>query len=382
MLSTLHPALHDSNSLPAGFLWRVKRMLRSAVDWRPMPVSLPRHLCHFIELDVEGIPSRLLAGSLSLQLRQLTGLSSVGFAYLPQGPRAVVWYWDEANEEVVGLASAARRENEMIELWPETIRKSLPANGVYIARCTNGVEALAMKAGRVRRTRWFAEMPDAAEWLRFLRDMGSAETVQPEVGTFPVSRVPPPGWKLHSAFREPISFRAWAVTGLGAVLGAAVIVAAVYQLKLDRAIDREQAIVNRIEVENAGTIAIQRQIVELLGYIDGLQLNKPKSSQLGLMAELAASGVFDERGDISLLEWEYRGGRLRLLFAVPADSGSLEKFLARLESIRSFDEIRLLPDSPPRTIEIQAAVKPQAMPLIQHEDTGEAEMSAEGRRHE
>ena len=74
------------------------------------------------------------------------------------------------------------------------------------------------------------------------------------------------------------------------------------------------------------------------------------------MQAVADAGLISESTRIRLTEWEYRGDRLRLQFAVPADNFSLGLFLGVLESLPAFREIRLITDSPPGTVGIQARV--------------------------
>ena len=74
------------------------------------------------------------------------------------------------------------------------------------------------------------------------------------------------------------------------------------------------------------------------------------------MQAVADAGLISESTRIHLTEWEYRGDRLRLQFAVPADNFSLGLFLGVLESLPAFREIRMITDSPPGTVGIQARV--------------------------
>lgn len=336
------------------------RPVWSLMDWRPATVRLPRHLCHFVTLEMQGVPARMLKGAIELQLKQLTGIFRIGFAFRAHEDRADVWYWNEALDEVTQLAGS---DGAAVALWPESVLREAPADGLFLVACQKGFEGFAKKAGQLRRTRWFSGMPTSVEWLQFARDAGHAEHDVPAPRQFPMLAHASAGWKLHSAFQKPVSNRSWAVAGVAALLGSGVCAAGVYQVKLDRAIATEQATIARIEQENASTIGVQQRINKLAQYVDRLQLGERKVLQLGLMAEIAASGLIDEAGKTSVAEWEYRGRRLRLVLVVPQDRGSLEGFLERIEAIPSFTEVRLLPDSPANTIAVQMVVEPRDLPL-------------------
>jgi hypothetical protein len=225
-------------------------------------------------------------------------------------------------------------------------------------RRIEGYEALALEDGEIRRTRWFADLPDARNWSGFVRDAGYSQVLDavPQPQPAALSRKAPKGWKLSSHFLARVPLTALGVAVFTALLGAALLAMAIYQIKLEQAIRVEDLEVERIARENAAAFDLQKKIAASSAYLDQLRRGQPEALQLELMQALAESGLImtDER-QVSLLEWEYRGQQLRLLFAVPPKL-ALVDFLARLETLPMLKNIRLLPDTPAQTVGVQATL--------------------------
>jgi hypothetical protein len=336
--------------------------LHSLLDWRRAAARIPRRLCHHAALDVRNIPRRHLMASLRLQLMQLTGLARVGFACRLHEGMAQVWYWDEADADAFRAALRGGGDSvNGIAPWPEPLLRAAPGEGLHLLSCDEGCEAVALRGGAIRRTRWFRAMPDDAAWAAFVRDVGLEPAGHPRPAAaqaLPSLERPAAGWKLSTRLIEPVPLQAWALAALVALLGAALIAGGLYELKLGRLIADEQAEIARIRSENAATLALHKELTEAGGYLAALDRTRPAMLQLDLMRAIAGSGLVDDPFRISLLEWEYRGGRLRLLFSVPADGFSLGDFLAELEKLPLFGGIRLMPDTPRGTVGIQASLAP------------------------
>lgn len=339
------------------------RLGRQFANWRPPVKVLPRHECRFVVLDMDGVPIKLVESALALQLKQLTGCSEPGFAFRVDDGQASVWYWDETPGRSEAGGRLGRENEARCAPWPETLLKVFPSQNVVLAKCVEGVEALVWRDGRIYRARWFATAPSETQWTAFLRDGGMPDREPAHVQTLPLRGHPPAGWRLHSRHLRPMPATWWGAAAAGLFGAILIVFALVYEFKLDRAIAQERAIVSDIGARNAGTIALQERISDISDFVVRLGLEEPKVSQIGLMSEMAASGLFDETGAVSLMEWEYRSGRLRMLFALPAESGPLQAFLEKIETVPSLEQIRLLPDSPPRTVAVQARVIPRNLPV-------------------
>jgi len=336
-------------------------LLRDFADWRPRIVPVPRALCHFLALDIRNLPQRYLASSIRLQLAQLTGMARLGFAYHAQGNAARLWYWDEAELQENSLCPAGEACPNGVKPWPEPLLRGPLEDGLHLVACGQGYEAVAIEKGGVWRTRWFRERPEAQAWVAFVRDAGRDPASHPlpaSVVRVPASSHPPKGWRLSTHLLQPITAAAWAAAGVAALVGAVLIVGLLYEFKLNGIISAEQAELKRLLHDNATTIALQRKIGEQTSYLGAMNKARPLVLQLELMKRLAESGLVGEASKISLAEWEYRNDRLRLLFSVPDDGFSVGEFLASLESLDMFTDIRLMPDTPPRSVGIQASLAP------------------------
>ena len=75
-----------------------------------------------------------------------------------------------------------------------------------------------------------------------------------------------------------------------------------------------------------------------------------------MQALIDAGLLGGENNPVSLIEWEYRNQRLRLLFQVPPDKFDLGAFLAVLERQPMFKSVKLMPDTPALTVGVQAQV--------------------------
>jgi len=316
---------------------------------------------------MRGVPTRLLPGAVRLQLVQLTGLAQPGFICRAGKERVSVWYWDEARS-LPGLEPS--RYKTGLALWPESVMSAVPPDGLHLIKRSEGYEALAVVVGEIRRTRWYAQLPDVEKWTLFARDAGHAtEGIEVPVPRSAVSsELPPKGWKLQSRFLAPIPLPVWGIAALSAFLGAVLLAAAVYQLKLTLAIREERAALAVITEENAAALALQEKIRSGMSYLEKFHRVQPETLQLDIMRALADSGLIDMEGKLSLLEWECRGSQLRLLFAVQPGL-ALGDFLAQLERLPMVRELRLQPDTPPQTVGVQAVLKPWRWVAAEEENT-------------
>lgn len=341
-----------------GAVLAFKRKLVEYLDWRPQIVRVPRSECHWLPLAMEGVPRRLMASSIRLQLIHLTGQSSIGFVWRMVDAVAEVWYWDEQWLQESDLLPVADSLSVGVAPYPENLfRPNLP-DGLHLIACSEGVEALAIVTGKTRKTRWFPSQPDAEAWAGFVRDAGCdpsehALPVQPSVlESAPLQT----GWKLQTGLSSRFSHAFFIGMGILVLAGALCSALLAYDFRYQTSISDARREYQRLASENAALLALTRQITANADYFSALASEQPPVSQLALMRSLAEAGLFGEATKISVLEWEYRNGRLRLLFAVPAENFSLSLFLSTLEKQGILQEIRLMPDTPPLTVGIQAVV--------------------------
>jgi len=336
----------------------IRRRAADFVDWRPQVIQLPRLQCHWISLDLTGVSRRLLASSIRLQLQHLTGIASIGFVWKIEADQAEVWYWDEARIAAGAGDKAGEAMSAGLAPYPETSFRLPLADGLHLLACVDGCEAVFIDGGKLRKTRWFAQAPDSHGWVAFVRDAGRDPAAHPlpEIARPAMSKQVQPGWKLHTGFSNRLSPAFWGGALLLALLGVLLAAALSYQIKLVWTAAEARAEYRRLSKEHAELIALNRSIGDYTDFFATLANAKPQVSQLLLMRALVAAGVFGESTKISLLEWEYRNGRLRLLFAVPQEEFSLSMFLSALEGQAEFKDVRLMPDTPPQTVGVQLLV--------------------------
>lgn len=344
---------------------KVKRyargILRELFDWRPQAAAVPRARCHFMAFDVRNIPQRQIASSLRLQLTQLSGLKKFGFAWRAEGGHAQAWYWDEAelsaNDLTTSNGNRTSPANGLMP-WPEPLLRAPLGDGLHLIACTQGFEAIAIENGKLHRTRWLAQRPTEDIWTAFVRDAGGASTKRdmPAPKNASVLARPAPGWKVSTHLVKPLPVGVWAGLTALTLVGMVLIAGIIHEAKLESTMQELQAKTQKLLKDNATTIALQKEIDGQAGYLDAMMKARPHFLQLMLMQGMADSALLGRTTGINLLEWEYRDNRLRILFAVPEEGFSLGEFLAKLERQPMFKEIRLMPDTPPRTVGIQATL--------------------------
>ncbi len=314
----------------------------------PRIIVLPRGKCHRLTLDLKGVPRRMLQSSIGLQLGHLTGQPVVGFAWRLAGTQAEVWYWSD-----VPLASQAVD----VMPCPEPLLRSEMPVGLHLVQCAAGFEAVSIKDGGVtHRTRWFAGLPAEVAWQQFVRDAGA----DPDQHPLPAAKAmalqsqPAKGWVLFSADIKPISTQQWAIWGGVALVGATLFGLLSYNIKLivnTHALKKEYATLSE---QSAATLKLQSEIETLQKPAAAIVQVQPQVLQTKLMASLASAGLFDKATKVNLQEWEYRNGRIRIQFSVPAEGFELGKFLEAVERLGLFKNVRLLSGTPPQSVGLQA----------------------------
>jgi hypothetical protein len=325
---------------------------------RPRLVPLGRGQCHRLLLETKGIAPRQLASSVGLQLGHLTGQRSLGYAWLSRGERTEVWYWDES----------AMQAQEGQTPCPEMLLRSALGDGLHLLRCLSGFEAISRVDGQLHKTRWFAQSPDAQAWAAFVQDAGFDPAQHPiqEARVAPLNEHMQRGWRMHSSALRPLTWQYWAAVAGVTLVGCAVFSALTYQVKLNLRLEELRAEHTRLASESAAALTLQRQIDDQRLQLDAVAAVQPAQLQMRLMARLADSNLFDGlQGKVGLSEWEFRNGRIRMAFSVPAEGFSLSDFLQDVEALDLFSDLRLLPGAPAQVVALQAALKSSLPPPSQ-----------------
>lgn len=163
------------------------------IDWRPFPATVPRSNCRHLTIPLRGIPKRLHASTIRLQLLNLTGLPAIGFAWKLSGDEAEVWHWNE--EKFRNTVDFPLTESLINGIQPQPemlLRSTTLPDGLHLLACRNGYEALSIVGTRLIKTRWFPRPPDDTAWQGFVRDAGRI----PEENPRPAPTSPSLGNKL------------------------------------------------------------------------------------------------------------------------------------------------------------------------------------------
>lgn len=331
---------------------------------RPQLAPLSRRLCHRLVLDLKGVPRRMAASSIGLQLGHLTGLAKPGYAWRFDGAQAEVWYWDEAPAAPAGSAAPASPLTPGTRPCPEVLLRPALPDGLGVLRCQDGFEAVSQSQGRTLRTRWFAAVPSAAAWQQFVRDAGGDPSRHPMPATqsLALNQAFGRAWSIHTSMLRPLGRRAWLTLAVLALGGMALFSALSYSIKLAQRIDAVRQEHAALSGQYGTALTLQRQIESQRQQLSLVADVQPKVLQLRVMAQLAAAGLFDEATQVSLQEWEYRNNRIRLQFAVPAEGFVLGEFLESIEKLGLLSNVRLLPGAPPQTVALQATLAGDDLP--------------------
>lgn len=326
--------------------------------WAPVP----RAQAHRLLLAMPRMADRQLQAAVGLQVQRLHGRGNMGYCWRRQGDEQVeVWYWDEA-------ASAASASVDLgvdgRQPCPENLLKAPPPDGFALTRCVKGLEATFCRGGRLEKTRWFPGPPSEVDWAWFVQDAGQspADAPVPRVREgAPLAR-PAPEWAFFTNLLKPLSRAALAGVAVATLAGGALAAAGVYDLKLSRELERVQAQRSTLAQEAATAVKLQAELNAITEKVAGLSAQQAPVLQLQALARLANSGLVGEGAKVYLLEWEFRNDRLRMLFAVPSDKFVLTDFLANIEKIGVFTDVRLVPGTTGQTVGLQAGL--QRVPSI------------------
>lgn len=330
--------------------------LPALLNWRAAFLIVPRERCHYAVFDIGQIPRRYVMSSLRLQIMQTTGIKSPGFACRPKTGKACVWFWEEIDGFPAQQPGTEMNAGVECQPWPEPLMRGPLVDGLHLISCGRGYEAVAVEKGEIRRTRWFRSKPTDDAWVAFVRDSGRDPVahITPDIKHPTTLSRPPKGWRLSSSFVPPKPWFAFGMAATLAIAGSLVIVASIYNYKLNSLIEVEEADLVSLRRDNAAEILLQQEAARQREYLAALEKSKPALTQLELLGEFAGTELLGAPGGISIWEWEYRSGRLSAYFSVPDTEFSLGDFLQRIEAIPILEDIRLVSDSPRGTVGIQA----------------------------
>jgi hypothetical protein len=329
---------------------------------RPLLV-LARSDVHFALVDLANTPPKLAEQALRIKVRSLSPDADFAFCYrLPRKLAATnsaeVWFWNRA--ALASRAQAAGRTLEAFVVVPESALGAINEDGIYLLSCAEGggYEAQAVSGGQLQRSRWFAAMPSDADWQAFLRDARADTALALPTRAQPMRLQPLSINRLSfgSAIRPASPVALWAASAVLAAVGALAIGMGVFQYRVAQELERMQVEVDAGRGRNKEVLNLERKVTSERAAVVDIALLDPGVSQSALLAHFAQVGLLSVEQGVTLNEWDYRNKRLRLAFDVPLDNFVLSDFLRQLEKVAILSNVRLLPESGPRQVVIQADV--------------------------
>ena len=315
---------------------------------------LARGLCHFKLIDLSHVPLRERARALSLQVGQFSPYAGSDHYALWQDGRAMVWYWNL--ESVQRSMREAGLAPERVRVLPESVLYAQGISGLRLIRNLQGVEGQYWQDSRLLHSRWWKDVPEAAEWLAFQRDLGlGGETRQ-------VEAPPPIELELHQTpqlissaggamanWRDERVVYALLVLALffpSAWIGAKLIKSELAQRAvLDLAAELEGKAMPQIKARELALRAAARS--QALRNLD------PYPNQLELMARVAGALP---KGATYVKEWDFRDGKLRIVLVMQNDAFSSSALVGALQKAGGFENVQAAPGTDPKVLAISMDV--------------------------
>lgn len=338
---------------------------------------VPRQVLTFVRLAMPALGRGRLLDAARLQLTQYMPAGPFGFICRAQTHGYVIaWAW-----VIVGSAGSPRRRGN----WPESASDDT-TQGLRLLRRSAGFEAQQWAGGELLHSRWFATLPDDAEWQRFARGCG----VDPQGYPLPEPTVarqlrrPSRAWLAGDNLPAADPWQGWhwqvGLLLLGCIAAAALglHLQAREQLRIDTLrltalrSSREASLQSRMRFEQASAE---------LGTLSALA---PKLSQLELLDRVVASGIFapikkseptkpapvapslapgmppgaglPELALTRLLDWDFRNGQLKITLELPERDMTLLDITRRLEAVPGLGVLRVGQDSAGNTLTLSGTV--------------------------
>lgn len=320
---------------------------------------LARALCHFKLVDLSHVPLDARAQALSLQVAQFSPHPATGHYAVWRNGRALVWYWDQAAVQR-GMAEedlSVRR----VRVLPESVLYVPGTSGLRLIRNLQGVEGQCWQDDRLMQSRWWKDVPDAAEWLAFQRDIGlareSRQSEAPQILNLELNHTPQlsssaggeaAGWRDERAVYALLALALFTPT---AWIGAKLIKAELAQrATLASTVELEAKALPQFDAREQALRAAAR--ANALGGLD------PYPSQLELMARVASALP---KGATNLKEWDFRDGKLKIVLVMQNNTFSSSALVGALQETGGFENVQAAPGNDPKVLAISmdvTAVRP------------------------
>lgn len=320
---------------------------------------LSRPLYRYARFELKSVPKPQRAQALELQIRQWTPFSRTGWYLLWEHDEALIWAWDADRVEAAMLENALKPK--AVSIIPETLLQQGKGQGIHLVSCLEGYEGQVWSERSLLSCRWWPEPPDGAAWINFQRDAG----VSPEHQS---NSVPPPlplqwserPWGRSAALDRSAAYgenvEQWALPVVALSLLAVTLWYGAQWVKLQTAIKDRSAELETLDQRARPIIEARGHALEALARIKALQSTDPYPDQLSLLAKVAQSLPKDGS---YLKQWEFQGGKLKLLIASPNKMVSSD-FVKQFQSLGIFKNVQTVPNNDPASLALSMKVMPQA----------------------
>jgi hypothetical protein len=214
----------------------------------------------------------------------------------------------------VGSAiAAAGNSAEHPRIVPETVIRTPQRDGPRLARALDGVDGQLWRDGHLVASRWWPDVPSAAEWRNLQREAGIAPDQQSVAVPEPIEPAWMRGsWLGKSPTRHEGTLRALeaplVLAGALALTGATAWFATAL-LSLRQATRDAEAKLQAAESSAQPVLSARQSALNDLTRIKQLRALDAYPSQLALMGALAELMPKDNS---ALRSWEYQSGKLKL----------------------------------------------------------------------
>jgi hypothetical protein len=307
---------------------------------------LARALCHFKLVDLSQVPLRARSQALTLQVGQFSPYPSTGHHAVWQNGLALVWYWDRSAVER-SMVEAGLSPQRVVVL-PESVLYARGTSGLRLIRNLQGIDAQHWQDERLLHSRWWKELPGAADWLAFQRD----------IGLFGENRAsdPPTPLKLELHHAPQLSSSAGGEAAgwrderaLYALLALALFIPTVWiGAKLIKSELAQRAVLaSTVEPERKALpqLDAREQALRAAARCQALHELDPYPDQLELMARVASALP---KGATYLREWDFRDGKLKIVLVIQNSALSSSALVDALQKAGGFENVQMAPSNDPK----------------------------------
>ncbi len=354
MNSLFRRALRALQLKPRVFFHFPDRVQRPDAGFGRVMWVLARALCHFRLVDLSHVPQRARAQALSLQVAQFSPYAATGHHAVWQNGRALVWYWDQA--AVQRSMAEAALVPQRVRVLPESIMYAPAASGLRLIRNLQGVEGQCWQDDRLLQSRWWNDVPGAAEWLAFQRDIGLAGDRRQ------LDAPPPLKLELHhtpqlssSAGGEAAGWRDERAVYAMLILALSAPTAWLGAKLIKSELAQRAVLASTVELERKALpqFNAREQAMRAAARVQALHDLDRYPNQLELMARVAGALP---KGATYLKEWDFRDGKLKIVLVIQNVAFSSSALVGALQKAGGFENVQVAPGNDPKVLAISMDV--------------------------